>query len=476
MHYITLLSLKPITINPFIHFINLGSAASIHALPDDTKLTASDVENIVGAGNFSQYELDKILNSSDDPSGFHITALQLKQFANAKASLPHIRFIEFVDFCKMEQFPRYPENKDMCVNLEDINMDEALIVFISHCWLRGWSGAEGWDGRPHPDNASHDKFKLCVQGITQIFKNLAPGMKKCYVWLDFGCMDQDGNPAGELKQLDEIVRCCDCIFTPIVGMAEVPDLVYNYYKDYKVTAWNAPQYGYTSRGWCRVEMFYAANIPLKCIQVDRKNMMAAGLKIQVLKGVRPHMIYGTLEDSKSLQPVMLPPLQNSYFSQLNPADGHVSVAADKVKVAELVTQLKPYMKSTEEGYKGDKKNGRMHGKGVYTYASGNVYNGDWVKDNMHGKGCLTFPDGDMYDGDWVNSDKHGRGVFTYASGDVYDGDWVKDAKHGKGIYTYVDGDMYDGDWVNSDMHGRGVFTYASGKVCDGDWVKDEFQG
>ena len=37
-------------------------------------------------------------------------------------------------------------------------------------------------------------------------KVMAPGVKKCYLWLDFGCMDQDGNPAGELKQLDEIVR------------------------------------------------------------------------------------------------------------------------------------------------------------------------------------------------------------------------------------------------------------------------------
>jgi hypothetical protein len=31
-----------------------------------------------------------------------------------------------------------------------------LVVFVSHCWMRGYDGAEGWDGRPHPDHAQHD--------------------------------------------------------------------------------------------------------------------------------------------------------------------------------------------------------------------------------------------------------------------------------------------------------------------------------
>src|SRR5689334_17664564 len=103
----------------------------------------------------------------------------------------------------------------LTVNLEDIDRNNSILIFISHCWLRGWYGAEGWDGRPHPDNANGDKYKLCIEGIQNVVDSLAKGMKECYVCLDFGCINQDGSPAGELKQLDKIVQCCDCIFTPI---------------------------------------------------------------------------------------------------------------------------------------------------------------------------------------------------------------------------------------------------------------------
>ena len=142
--------------------------------------------------------------------------------ANAPAmflpdALPPIRVIDFDLFKQRSEFPRYPENKDLCVDVRTIDRDDSFVVFISHCWLRGWPGADGYDKRPHPDNASADKFKLCVEGISKALNIYAPGAKKCYLWLDFGCMDQDGNPAGELKQLDEIVRNADCIFTPIHG-------------------------------------------------------------------------------------------------------------------------------------------------------------------------------------------------------------------------------------------------------------------
>jgi hypothetical protein len=301
----------------------MGSAASTAALSDDVILSASDVKNIVGVENFNQYELDKIVNyNSINPNEFHITGLQLKEYIAEKASLPPIRLIDFDAFRDHGQFPRYPNDRDICTSLSEIDRAISLVVFISHCWLRGWSGAEGWDAAtcPHPDNASHDKYKLCVDGMSKLIKTLAPGMTKCYVWLDFGCMDQDGNPAGELKQLDEIVRCSDCIFTPIHGMAEFPDIISDLYRDYKVAAWNGHVYGYTDRGWCRVEMFYGANIPLAVFaNSDRFDKFGAGLKKLAMQGVRPHLIYGTREVSENTPPKMLPPLQNSYFSQLNPA-------------------------------------------------------------------------------------------------------------------------------------------------------------
>jgi hypothetical protein len=31
-------------------------------------------------------------------------------------------------------------------------------------------------------------------------------MEQCYLWVDFSCIDQDDNPAGELQALDRIVQ------------------------------------------------------------------------------------------------------------------------------------------------------------------------------------------------------------------------------------------------------------------------------
>jgi hypothetical protein len=129
------------------------------------------------------------------------------------ADYPFIKIIPFAAFCSLDHFPRFPDDAHCTLSLSKLTVEEydrSLMVFVSHCWLRGWSGAEGWDGRPHPDTADGEKYKLCVDGIDKIMKSMASGMQNCYLWLDFGCIDQDGNPAGELKMLDRIVGVCDC--------------------------------------------------------------------------------------------------------------------------------------------------------------------------------------------------------------------------------------------------------------------------
>ncbi|XP_074546971.1 MORN repeat-containing protein 5 [Halichoeres trimaculatus] len=56
----------------------------------------------------------------------------------------------------------------------------------------------------------------------------------------------------------------------------------------------------------------------------------------------------------------------------------------------------------ESRYKGERKNGRMHGEGEYTFPTGTRYVGE-MKDGMfHGKGVLHFLNGSKYEATWEN--------------------------------------------------------------------------
>lgn len=217
--------------------------------------------------------------------------------------LPPIRFINFNVFKKREEFPRYPNNADETVIFDDINRSKSLLVFISHCWISGYDGASDWRGYPHPDNIGNDKFRLCVNGIEKSWRLQAPLMEQCFVWLDYGCINQDGDPAGELKQLDKIVQSCDFIFTPIVdhnhGEWKLENVWRGMLEAYDASAWRHGPHSYVNRAWCRMEMFYAAHVPMLegSDEKDRQVKFAAGLKNAADCGRRPHLLYGTREDA-----------------------------------------------------------------------------------------------------------------------------------------------------------------------------------
>jgi hypothetical protein len=130
-----------------------------------------------------------------------------------------INFILFSDYKALGRTPRYPDDADICRHSGSINLEETFVIFISHCWLRGWNGAQDFDGRPHPDTVNHDKYQLTgthsstyslthlltpslpVLAIEKLMSQFAPGFSHCAVWLDYGCINQDGDPCGELNQL-----------------------------------------------------------------------------------------------------------------------------------------------------------------------------------------------------------------------------------------------------------------------------------
>jgi hypothetical protein len=360
--------------------------------------------------------------------------------------------------------------------------NDSLIIFISHCWLRGWEGAEGWDGRPHPDNAKGSKYDLCVKGVELILKSMAPEMKHCYIWLDYGCIDQDGDPAGELKLLDKIVQVSDCIFTPIydpnhASSWNYPPMRNNFYEDYAAVAWKGQPSSYLNRAWCRVEMFYAANIPLMDDEHgERLKKMSSGLAFHRKEGRRPHFLFGTKEFDTFLSPFCIPPLQNTWLERYHPERGHLSYESNRQVISRLVEELKPYIKTIEVGYKGEyNAAGEKQGKGRLVDGIGSVYEGQWAYNYPHGRGTQFYANGDVYEGMFKEGRPNGRGKHSYSNGSYYAGDFTSSYFNGYGIYALANGDVYRGDWVNNSMHGVGILTFE-GHIYHGQFKNNCYEG
>ena len=391
-----------------------------------------------------------------------------------------IRLISFENFIANNEMPRYPNNANMTVSLSDVDSEHSLIIFLSHCWLRGWNGAEDWDPEtcPHPDTKDHAKYKLCVEAIHKMKHFLAPTIEKCYIWCDFGCINQDGSPCAELKQLDEIIKCCDVILTPIHDFQpESWNLVATkegLFHDYQAQGWNVTDHSYLNRGWCRLEMFYASAIPPAEQSIHKAKLyFEHGLQASILTGRRPHLLYGTKESMSNMNPRQLPPLHNSYFDKYHPSKGKLSVASDTTKITELVNELLPYLSednlNIKKQYVGERQNGLREGIGNCYYPDGGVYEGAWMNDKRHGRGTYIYPDGNIFVGAWENDTRNGKGIFTYADGSIYEGFFVDNLRQGKGTFQYSSGNTYCGEWHHHKMHGHGELKLADGTTSVGMW-------
>ena len=149
-------------------------------------------------------------------------------------------------------------------------------------------------------------------------------------------------------------------------------------------------------------------------------------------------------------------------------------------------------------YQGAFVGGRRHGRGTYTWASGETVSGDWISGDVV-RGVRRYTNGNVYDGEIRNWKRHGEGTMTYADGDVYTGGWAESLRSGTGRYTWTDGAVFEGDYVNDQAHGQGrsveangnvyvgavadgkyhghgTMTYASGNVYTGDWAENNRSG
>lgn len=395
-----------------------------------------------------------------------------------------IRFIKFDNLVSLGTFPRCPDFMHLTCTLETIDRDNTLMIFISHCWLRGHPDTEGWSGKPHPDNTNNEKYELCMKGIKKLWEINAPQMKNCCVWLDYSCMNQNSkNISGQLEQYQKIVEVCDCMFTPIVdhGYKRRLDRLRTL-TDYKAKSWKEGPQAYLNRGWCRVEMLYAAHIPLRdnTNGGKRRSFFKGGLAYHCSQNRRPHFVYGNGESAEDRFPSILPPLQCNYLTEYDPLKGKLSrPLVDLPNIVALLEQLSPYMEANKVkvGYTGDlSEKGEKNGYGTLVGEWGDVYDGEWSNGLRHGLGILRYSNGDMYDGEWENDKMNGMGTYRSANGDVYRGGWKNNSKNGLGTRTMANGSIHDEEWTEGKKNGRSFIREASGLEYHCEYKDDNLVG
>jgi hypothetical protein len=169
------------------------------------------------------------------------------------------------------------------------------------------------------------------------------------------CIDQDSeNPAEQLDgSLGRIIGSCDIMVTPVydpdwrkwssVGNASVYNsaelqgandvhTIKDAFKEYL-----APSFiEYLERGWCRLEMFFNANMP---ITRQHYGYFGGQLKEVVIQKRRPHLVFGTREQELGQMPIILRALKDDEFAKYNPGKGKLSSTKDTVIISAYVEEL-----------------------------------------------------------------------------------------------------------------------------------------
>ena len=80
----------------------------------------------------------------------------------------------------------------------------------------------------------------------------------------------------------------------------------------------------------------------------------------------------------------------------------------------------------------------------------------------HGFGKKCWPDGAHYHGNFVDGRIHCKGVYQFANGDIYDGNFHYEMAEGYGEYKHKNGRIYKGTWKNDLQCGRGCEEIPDG--------------
>jgi hypothetical protein len=401
-----------------------------------------------------------------------LTENDSKQFPNRP-----LRFISLKQFKTLGKIPRYIDAHSYLEEITPEKQLNTLIVYVSHRWISDKSGI--WQ----PDDSDSNNYKLIIEGIEKLWKNLAPWMEDCYLWINYSCA-----AAQSLNQLSAAMSFCDCIFTPIsdedyypihfvlsslslskILNANPPKIPPNYSKAYSSLAWKGGDSSYLQQAVCRLEIVLGANTPFLKVNTEERMKKLIGKTTTLVyhrtMERRPHFLYGTKESKSDGVPYCLPPLTRFNFDyQLHdPQFGVICSIEQELLIRSFITQCPAFPPKPEPGYSGDDN------QGTYIFEDGTIYKGKWLNGSFSGYGICYYPIGDYYEGEWREGLRQGYGTYCYNSGEFFVGFWQKGNKN-KGNYFYSNGDRYTGSWLNGKrVHWSAYYYFMDGCSYEGCW-------
>ena len=256
------------------------------------------------------------------------------------------------------------------------------------------------------------------------------------------------------------MQACDLMLTPVVDVDHKtwahPSTATNWFDQYLAPGWKE----YWSRGWCRVEAMLAA---VKPVAAGRAELFRGAMKVHLLGGHRPHVLFGTKELEENAPVIFLPPLLHSKFEQYKPELGALTKDTDRVAVQRLTVEARKDVVELVVGWVGEYR-GEGVGRGKQVFADGGGWEGEFKDGKLHGHGKQVWAWGDVYEGQWKEGKKHGKGRYAFADGGIYEGEYEAGLKHGYGKEAFVQGITYEGEYQRGQPHGKGKFTYDDGSV------------
>ncbi|KAI4831598.1 hypothetical protein KUCAC02_001134 [Chaenocephalus aceratus] len=129
-------------------------------------------------------------------------------------------------------------------------------------------------------------------------------------------------------------------------------------------------------------------------------------------------------------------------------------------------------------YQGHWKDGKMHGLGTYSYASGEVYDGCFQDSMRHGHGMLrsgklNTSSPSVFIGQWLQDKKTGYGVFDdITKGEKYMGMWQDHQRQGNGVVVTQFGLYYEGAFKENKMMGTGILLSEDDTTYEGEFSDD----